>query len=179
MRELVNAKRLQEFLEVLGREMHSPCTLYLVGGTSLIFFGLREQTTDIDLKLEVDNRHHQKLIETIRRLKEELHLNIEEANPGDFIPLPKGWKDRSLYLGKFGPVTVFHFDLYSSALSKIERGNEVDFDDVISLLKNGRVEWNQLEKYYDEILPLYGKESLKQDPEQIRRNFGILKRRYS
>lgn len=175
MRRPVNPERIQEFLESLGKEIYFPCKIYLVGGTTLVFFGLREQTIDIDLSYEVDNAHHQKFIEVIRRLKDELDLNIEEASPGDFIPLPKGWKERSPYLGTFGSTIVFHFDLYSTSLSKIERGTEVDFDDVKALLKNGKVEWKNLENFYQEILPQYGKKSLKQDPAKIQRNFELLK----
>ncbi len=175
MRQTVSPERIQEFLETLGKEVHFPCKIYLVGGTSIVFFGLREQTIDIDLALEVDNTHHQQLIESIRRLKEELDLNIEEANPGDFIPLPTGWKDRSPFVGQFGSVLVFHFDLYSTALSKIERGTEVDFDDVKALLQSGKIEWKKLLNFYQEILPQYGKKSLKQDPVQIGRNFEILR----
>lgn len=175
MRRPVTSERIQEFLEALGKEIHFSCKVYLVGGTTLVFFGLREQTIDIDLSYEVDNTHHQKLVEVIRHLKEDLDLNIEEASPGDFIPLPKGWKERSPYLGTFGSVTVFHFDLYSTSLSKIERGTEVDFDDVRALLQNGKIKWEKLESFYQEILPQYGKRSLKQDPAKIRRNFEILK----
>lgn len=175
MRQIVNPEKINEFLEVLGKEVHFPCKIYLVGGTSLVFFGLREQSIDIDVALEVDNVHHQKLIEVIRHLKEELNLNIEEASPADFIPLPAGWKERSPYLGTFGSVLVYHFDLYSTSLSKIDRGTEVDFEDVKILLRNGKVEWEKLESFYQEILPHYGKKSLKQDPARIQRNFEILR----
>lgn len=176
MRQPVNLQRIQLFLETLSQRVHFACRIYLVGGTTLVSFGFREQTIDIDLALEVDNTHHQKLIETIRDLKEELSLNIEEANPGDFIPLPKGWKDRSLYFGTFGSITVFHFDLYSMALSKIERGTEVDFEDVRALLQHHKIEWQKLFSFYQEILPQYGKKSLRQDPARIQRNFEIIRR---
>ncbi|MBI2981409.1 MAG: hypothetical protein HYY44_03790 [Deltaproteobacteria bacterium] len=174
MREPVNLERILQFLQRLGKEVHFPCKIYLVGGTSLVYFGLREQTIDIDLALDVDNAHHQKLIEMIRRLKEELNLNIEEASPGDFIPLPAGWSDRCPFIGTFGPVTAFHFDLYSTSLCKIERGTEVDFEDVKALLKSGKINREKLNSFYQEILPRYGEKSLKQDPARIRRNFEIL-----
>lgn len=175
MRQLVSPERIQEFLETLGKEAKFSCKIYLVGGTSLVFFGLRAQTVDIDLALDVDNAHHQKLVLLIRDLKEKMHLNIEEASPADFIPLPKGWQERSPYIGRFGLMDAYHFDLYSTALSKIDRGSEVDFEDVQSLLKNNKIDWKQLEQFYQEILPQYGQKSLKQDPARIRRNFGILK----
>lgn len=177
MRQPVRFAQIQNFLEALGREVRVPCRIYLVGGTSLVSFGLREHTIDIDVALEVADADHQRLIEVIRRLKDQLDLNIEEANPGDFIPLPLGWKERSPSVGVFGTVQVFHFDLYATALSKIERGTEIDFDDVVILLREGKIAWESLERCYQEILPHYGAKSLKQDPARIRRNFEILKQR--
>jgi hypothetical protein len=175
MRQIVYSQEIQHFLEALGKAVHIPCKIFFVGGTSLVFFGLREQTIDIDLTFEVDNVHHGKLIDAIRRLKEELNLNIEEASPGDFIPLPPGWRDRCIYIGTFGTVIAFHFDLYSTALSKLERGTHIDFEDIRMLLQNGKIIWEKFEELYHSILPDYGTKSLKQDPVRIRRNFEILK----
>lgn len=79
-------------------------------------------------------------------------------------------------MGTFGSVNVFHFDLYSVALSKMERGTEVDFEDIVALLQNGKIEWEKFVNFYQEILPEYGKKSLRQDTVRIRRNFEILKR---
>jgi hypothetical protein len=55
----------------------------------------------------------------------------QETNTRDFIPLPAGWCERSVYVGRYPPLDVFHFDLYSMALSKIER----DFQDVATLVR--------------------------------------------
>lgn len=174
MRQPVSPEKIREFLETLGKRAKFPCRIYLVGGTSLVFFGLREQSVDIDVALDVDNLHHQKLITLIRDLKEEMQINIEEANPGDFIPLPAGWQERSPYIGRFGKIDVYHFDLYSTALSKIERGTEIDFDDVKILLKEKKIEWKMLQDFYKEILPHYGQKSLRQDPARMQQNFKIL-----
>lgn len=143
----------------------------------MVHFGLRDRTIDIDVALEVEPKHHQPLIEAIRRLKEELNMNIEEAGPKEFIPLPSGWKERCLSIGRFGSIEVFHFDLYSTALSKIERGTEVDFDDVLSLLRSGKIEMEKLEACYREILPKMGVSSLKQDPSRFQRNFEIMRKK--
>lgn len=174
MRQTVHPEQIDAFLKALGKEIRVPCRIYLVGGTSLVALGLRDQTIDIDLAYEIDNAHHQKLIEAIRRLKEELNLNIEEASPGDFIPLPPGWKGRCIYIGTFGQVSAFHFDLYSTALSKIDRGTDVDLEDVTALLQNEKIEWEKLKEFYQAILPDYGTRSLRQDPARLRQNFKIL-----
>lgn len=175
MRHPVHSEHIDQFLNALGKEVRVPCKVFLVGGTSLVAFGLRDQTIDIDLSFEVADVHHQKVISAIRHLKESLHLNIEEVSPGDFIPLPNGWRERCLYIGTFGSVIAFHFDLYSTALSKIERGTQIDFEDVTVLLKNKKIVWKTLKECYQEILPDYGTKSLKQDPARIKRNFKILR----
>ena len=82
-----------------------------------------------------------------------------------------------MWVGRFGRVDVFHYDLVASALSKIERGHESDLDDVEALLKSGHLKREELRKGYEEVLPRMGKESLKQDPERLKRNFEALEKR--
>ena len=131
-------------------------------------------TTLIDLALEIANEDHSAFIAIVRELKEKLALNIEEASPADFIPLPAGYRERGQYVGRYGQLDVFHFDVYSTALSKIERGNENDFADVLALLQTDRLEMSKLEQYFAEILLRYATESLKQDPIEFQRKFAAL-----
>ena len=140
----------------------------------MVYEGLRQQTLDINIGFEVDDRDHSAFVEAVRDLKEQLSLNIEEASPADFIPLPSGYRERSPFIGRYGQLDVFHFDLYSTAISKIERGTESDFDDVHSLLRNGRIEFAVLAGYFEEIMPRYAVESIKRDPVEYRRKFEIL-----
>ena len=65
-------------------------------------------------------------------------------------------------------------NLYSMALSKIERGTESDFDDVLILLHTGRIDMPVLGHYFEEIMTRYGPESIKQDPVEYRSKFEIL-----
>jgi hypothetical protein len=171
----VDRQRIEEFLRRLSQRYPRPARIYLVGGTTMVFEGFRRQTLDIDLAFEVAGENHGALIQAIRELKEELSLNVEEASPGDFIPLPKGYRERSQFVGRYGQIDVFHFDLYSTALSKIERGTEEDFSDVLLLLRSGRIDPQALEACYSDILPLMGTASLKQDPGEFRRKFDALR----
>jgi hypothetical protein len=75
--------------------------------------------------------------ELARRL--DLGVNIELASPPDFIPELPGWRGRSSFVFSEGNVEVYHFDFYSQALSKIERGFAQDMDDVAQMLKSGLV----------------------------------------
>lgn len=174
MRPPIDRLRVHYFLVKLGIEFRHPARVYLVGGTTLVYEGLRDQSLDIDIHYEVDDEHEAEFAQVVRRLKEELQINVEQASPGDFIPLPAGWKERAKHVGRFGQVDVFHFDLYSTALSKIERGREGDFQDVLALLRSGQIEMAMLRQAFDNIMPRVERESLKRNPERFRRNFAAL-----
>ncbi len=174
MRPPIDRLRVHYFLVKLGTAFRHPARLYLVGGTTLVYEGLREQSLDIDISYEVADEHEAAFAQTIRILKDELQVNVEQASPGDFIPLPSGWKERAKYVGRFGQVEVFHFDLYSTALSKIERGREGDYQDVLALLRGGQIQFEELRAAFANILPRLEAESLKRNPERFQRNFAAL-----
>ena len=176
MRPPIDRLRVHYFLVKLGMEFHHPARLYLVGGTTLVYEGLREQSLDIDISYEVADEHDAEFTRVLRKLKDEMQVNVELASPGDFIPLPAGWKERARHVGRFGLVDVFHFDLYSTALSKIERGREGDFQDVLSMLRGGQIKLDELRAAFESILPRIERESLKRDPERIKRNFALLEK---
>ncbi len=70
---------------------------------------------------------------------------------------------------------VFHFDPYSTALSKIARGTEEDLNDVLALLRAGRLEMASLERYYQEIRPQLAAKSLRQDLREFDAKFQALR----
>ncbi len=178
LRAKVDRARIELFLTRLGERFHRPGRVYLVGGTTLVFEALRQQTLDIDLVMEVDLKYHGELIQVVRKLKDELSINVEEASPADFIPLPSGFENRHEFIKRYGKIEALHFDLYSTALSKIERGREQDFEDVLALLQAGRLEWDKLAGYFAEILPRVGTQSLKQDPVEFEQNFRALEAKW-
>ena len=175
LRQVVNRERITLLLGEVGQRFHRPARLYLVGGTSLVFEGYREGTLDVDLTIEVSADGHSELIRALQEIILALDMNIEEASPGDFIPLPAGYADRHIFVGRYGQVDVFHFDLYSTSLSKVERGRRQDLDDVVALLHHDRIEWARLESMFREILPLMGQKSLKQRPQNFALNFEALR----
>jgi len=176
MRPPIDRLRVHYFLVKLGMEFRHPARLYLVGGTTLVYEGLREQSLDIDISYEVADEDDAEFARVLRGLKEDMQINVELASPGDFIPLPAGWKERAKHVGRFGQVDVFHFDLYSTALSKIERGREGDFQDVLAMLQGGQIRFDELRQAYENILPRIEQESLKRDPRRIQRNWALLEK---
>jgi hypothetical protein len=147
----VDRQRIDAFLRELGRVVRRPARLYLVGGTTLVYEGLRRATLDIDFTVELDPAFHGDFMRRLAELKDRLAVNAEEASPGDFIPLPSGWHDRARFIDRFGQVEVFHFDPLSTALSKLARGFEEDFADVRALLRAGFISAEELRNAWDEI----------------------------
>ncbi len=174
-RQPADRSRIDLFLRRLGDRFRRPGRVYLVGGTTMVFEGLRAQSLDIDLTLDVAPADHAAMMQAIRELRDQLALNVEEASPGDFIPLPAGYQDRALFVGRYGQLDVFHFDPYSTALSKIARGTEEDLNDVLALLRTGRLELASLERYYQEIRPQLAAKNLRQDPKEFDANFQALR----
>jgi hypothetical protein len=175
VRKPVDAARIHAFLSALGKRFPHPGRVYLVGGSTIVLEKLRAQTMAIDLTHDVAPPHLGEFIDAIRRLQDELDVNIGEVSPADFIPLPEGHAVRARYVGRYGSLDAYHFDPYSTALSKIDRGTEKDFGDVRAMLRSGLIAWSRLEECYLNIVPRFGRESLKQDPERLRRHFELLR----
>lgn len=150
MRELADAARIESLLQALGREADTGASAYLTGGATAVLVGWRSTTIDVDLLFEPET---DRLLRTVARLKDELRLNVELASPGDFIPLPGGWRERSLYVARHGSLSVFHFDPHSQALAKLERAHAQDLDDVRALVARGLVEPDVALRLFEEIEP--------------------------
>lgn len=171
MREVVDAERVRAFLRELGRATRAPTRVYLTGGaTAVLLVGSRPTTADIDLVFVPDR---DELLRAIPRLKEQLHVNVELASPAHFIPELPGWEERSVHVGREGALDVYHYDLYSQALAKAERGFAKDLDDVRRLIAAGLVDPARARALYLQIEPqLYRYPAL--DPRSFRRKVEAL-----
>lgn len=136
MRELADSTRIEQFMRELGQAVWVDGRVYLTGGATAVLYGWRETTIDVDIKLIPDR---DEILRELPRLKEELNLNIELAAPSDFIPLPKGWEDRSPLIRREGKLSFHHFDPVAQALSKVERGHDQDIRDVQEMITSGLV----------------------------------------
>jgi Nucleotidyltransferase of unknown function (DUF6036) len=155
MRPSVDKTAIESFLQQLGRTFRKPGRLYLVGGAALVHAGVRPGFTQ-DIDIQVSGANEGELIVAIQRLIQQLQINVEFASPADFIPLPSQWEMHAQYVGRYGGVDVFYFDFYSIALSKIERGNSRDIDDVKLLVQQGIITLNELDAAYREVLAQLG-----------------------
>lgn len=135
MREPAGAEQVRAFVRALGRCLSAPARVYLVGGTTAVLEGWRESTVDIDLRAEPD----EEILRALPDLKERLGVNVKLASPADFLPELPGWRERSPFVGREGRLEVFHYDLYSQALAKLERGFAQDLADVQAMVASGAV----------------------------------------
>ncbi len=165
MRGLADAERLRRFLRELSREADSEAAVYLTGGATAVLLGWREATIDADILIVPEQ---DALYRALPRLKEELQLNVEIASPAHFIPELPGWRERSLLIERQGLISFYHYDPYSQALAKIERGHAKDLDDVEELLARGLVDAKQLRQLFEAVSPqLYRYPAI--DPESFRK----------
>ena len=134
----------------LGESATGEGTIYLVGGASALLHGWRDTTLDVDLKLLPEPKG---VFEAIAKLKDELQINIELASPDQFIPPLPEWESRSPFIAQHGAITFKHYDFYSQALSKLERGHTRDLFDVEQMLKLSLIERKKALSLFEEIVP--------------------------
>jgi hypothetical protein len=165
MREIADAARIRNLMRGLSESADREATIYFTGGASAVLLGWRATTIDVDLKLVPES---DRLLRAIPNLKEELRINVELAAPSDFIPEIPGWQERSRFIEKEGNLSFFHYDFYSQALAKIERGHVQDLEDVAEMIRRDLVEPGRGRALFEAIEPdLYRYPAL--DPPSFRR----------
>ena len=148
MRELADAERIRRFMRTLGAEAAEEGAVYFTGGATAVLLGWRASTLDVDILLVPDQ---ESVLRAVPRLKNDLQVNVELASPRDFIPVPDGWEDRSIFAAREGRLSFYHFDPYAQALAKIERGHAQDLADVHALVERGLVDPTRALAYLDEV----------------------------
>lgn len=127
MRSNVDPQKIEQLMKALGREARSSGCIYFTGGASALLIGWRSSTVDIDIRLDPEP---QGIFQAIAKLKQELDINIELASPQDFLPPLPGWRERSVFIGRYGEISFYHYDFTAQALAKLSRGYNRDIDDV-------------------------------------------------
>lgn len=151
--EPVTPETLTEFLTRLGESYSNPATLYLLGGSALLLLGNPRQTLDIDYTTDLHPQEQQSLETVMNQLAAQYRLDIEAVPIAEFVPLPPGSETRRHFVGRFGQIDVFLYDLYTIALSKIARGFETDLEDVVFLIQANLIDLTELQNYFQVVLP--------------------------
>jgi len=137
-------------MRIFGESGRAETRVYFTGGATAVLLGWRDSTVDVDIRFDPES---DELYRAIPSIKEDLELNVELASPPDFIPIVPGWETRSQFIERDGYVTFYHYDIYSQALSKLERAHAQDLDDVRAMINLGLVEREKLSDLFAQIEP--------------------------
>jgi hypothetical protein len=175
--EPLTPNALLDFLRRLGERYAGAGDIYLLGGSALCLLGSTRQTQDVDYTFQVEADTTERFLTTLTNLAAEAHLDVEQVPLAEFIPLPPHAQERRRPIGRFGQLNAYIFDLYSIALSKIARGFEADLEDVEFLLGHELIEFAELERLFQAILPRAATFDI--DSNEFRGYFGEIRRRIS
>lgn len=142
---------IQSILQTLGERVPPHSQLILIGGGALALLGSPRLTVDIDFV--GDDVHPSKLHRSIMQIARELKIHVEPVPLDRFVPLPAGSTERNIRIGLFGNLEIYVADPYSIALSKLDRGFDTDFEDIIFLIQQNFINLNELERITRAALP--------------------------
>lgn len=142
---------IQSVLQAIGTRVPPASRLILVGGSALSLLGSPRPTIDIDFI--GDDVHPEPLHQIILEIAEELDIDAEPVPLDKFVPLPQGNEERVIRIGQYGNLEIFIADPYSIALSKVDRGADTDYDDLVFLVQHNHVDINEFEHMVQETLP--------------------------
>jgi len=145
-----NKEELLEFMSKLDSFMDGELTLVALGGTALTLLDLKDSTRDIDLILPT-NKNYLMLNDLFTRLNfQEASKNRWISNEGiiidihreDYIinvKLLQPSVEKSDLIKQFTNITLKTLNLYDICITKIDRGDKRDFDDIKVILKNTKI----------------------------------------
>jgi hypothetical protein len=135
-------------MRALGAAGREDVTAYLTGGATAVLTGWRETTIDVDVLLVPES---ESLLRALPRLKDELQVNVELVSPADFVPVARGWQERSPFVAREGTVTFRHYDPNAQVLAKLERAHAQDLEDVRAMISSGLVDPAVALAHFEEI----------------------------
>lgn len=134
---LVRVQTLQTFFQQVGERLATDAQLYLLGGSSLALLGYERPTYDVDFVGTEDASTPLRTL--LNSVAQQMHIEIEPVPIAEFIPLSPDSDKRHVMIGQFGRLTVSVLDPYAIALSKLERGFDLDIDDIFFLLQRNYI----------------------------------------
>jgi hypothetical protein len=150
MRSNIDLQKIEQFMKALDKEAHSSGCIYFTGGASALLIGWRNSTVDIDIRLDPEPSG---IFQAIAKLKQELNINIELVSPQDFLPPLPEWRDRSVFIGKQGRISFYHYDFTAQALSKLSRGFDRDIKDIEAMYDRKLFSLSKLRDCFEAIAP--------------------------
>lgn len=152
---------LKNALNQIGECLPPSSQLTLIGGSAMLLLGNSRWTMDIDFF--GDDVNPNELHRQILQIARELKIQMEAVPLDRFIPLPEGSEQRAIAVSQFGNLSVYVADPYSIALSKVDRGLDNDFEDIIFLIQSKHITLEELENIVQKSISKAGKFDLHPD----------------
>lgn len=162
---MISIEEQQKLLIALGEVLPYEITIYAIGGTAMMFYGIKKQTLDIDLVF-MKEKDRKIFIESAKSLgyKEfdssiiygfkkntpimikvgEARLDLFLENIISFI-FSDDMKKRSQQIHQFGDNLIIKIaDIHDLIIMKCATNRLKDEEDITSIFKNKDVDWNIL-----------------------------------
>lgn len=171
----IDARNLEKLFAAVGARLTQTATLHVLGGSALILLGSSRRTRDFDfVGNDLPHREPDELRDLLDEVAAEMKIGIEAIPFDEFVPVPRDAETRHRHIGQSGKLTVYVFDPYSIALSKIERGFKTDLEDVRFLIRKNIISLPQLETIVNAVLPRAREFDM--DASQMRARLAALRR---
>jgi len=147
---IINRANIEFFLKSVGKDCQPKSTLFLLGGGALEMLGGAHPTADLDYV--GDDNQQNNLQKLMAQIADKLNIEVEAVPIADFVPLPENAHKRAILVGEFGNLTVYIFDPYTIALSKLERGFDTDIEDILFLIQHNLIKIEQLATFTEKAI---------------------------
>jgi hypothetical protein len=147
---MIYYKEVLDFLKEIDVKLKGKITLTAVGGTAMVFMGLKESTKDIDFCIE--NKHYKEFLEAKTAVKEKFRVDLFKDGyifcqqlPEDYISISRPLKEdfKNIELRLLHPIDII--------LTKAARLNERDKEDIALLTKKKKILKERLIKRFKVI----------------------------
>ncbi len=174
---MITIKDQQEVLVKISKGISKEITAYTIGGTAMMFLGLKDSTLDIDIVFtsEEDRSAFKKAVKTLGF--EDMDSAIvygKRDNCPDMVKLPdsridlflnevisfifsKNMQARAKEIHQFGNLILKVADVHDLIIMKCATNRIKDKDDILKIIKNSQINWDILADEAEHQLSL-GKE---------------------
>lgn len=152
---------LESFIRILS-EFGEKINIYAIGGTAMVLAGHKPATKDIDFLTTKSYKEMRGALEKIG-LKEmssnklcnkwifsERRLDIFYSDSGQIMgfPLHSKWEANSKLIKEIGFVKIYILNWIDIISTKLARGEPRDIEDIISIIKNEKINFEKFEKHF-------------------------------
>lgn len=160
---MISIEKQQDLFIAISKELKKKIVVYAIGGTAMMFFGLKEATLDIDLVFEneKDRKEFKKAVQNIgykefnpafvygERINKPEMLKLDDSRLDLFIDkiihfiFSKNMKERAKTIHQFGDNLIIKIaDPHDLIMMKCATDRIKDKDDVKSILLNKTIDFD-------------------------------------